>query len=424
MGEEDGGNVLLGLIPGFGQGFQQAREAKKKDAYLAAQTDLIKQEAKLKEKALVIESMKEDIFGKMTPEQQMRALYPKAEGEESFKEMLKTFGMNAPGGVPAATPAAPFGGGSSMFPLDPSVTAAPSFSQQAASLLSPKPEFSFDSTGKIIVKMNQQKTRRRDVEGPEGRPVSILETEEGVGIPGGALPVPVKLEERKRKLPDGTEISYDVDPYTGRPAGVGVTPKSGTPYRVSAPAPVEEFKYTDPTGTEYSVIRNKQTGANVTTPVPVAPMKGTLATEGGKIEGITKGLENVKKIRSKIMNKDGSVNRALILKMWAPMGGIGEGRQMNSLFREALDVKIRFMTGAAISKEELPFYESTYLPHPLDSDELIVDKLNRQEQFLQGAGAAVDPSGISAGRVKKATGKPPVLGKEKPKGRFEIIGVE
>jgi hypothetical protein len=253
-------------------------------------------------------------------------------------------------------------------------------------------------------------------------------TPQNVRVPAnrpGSYPQAVKLEERKQTLPDGTTVSYEVNPYTGQPAGAVQAKVSGAPaFRVSAPAPVEEFKFTGQDGVDYSVIRNKQTGAPMTAPVPIAPPKGALPGDAGKIEGISKGQENLKAIRSALVNKDGSVNQGLVWKMAAPMGGVGEGRRLNSLFREAIDVKIRAMTGAAISKEELPFYESTYLPHPLDPDELKIDKLNRLESFLQGYGAAVDPAGISTGRVNKATAKkgaPPLLGKkEAPKKRFKV----
>ena len=123
MGEQGGGNVLLGLIPGFGEGFQQAREQKKKDAYLSAQTDLIKQEGKLKEKTLIMESMKADIFGKMTPEQQMASLFPKA--DDSLESKLKTitdFAAQQGGGQPAPVSLPDYVPGSGTGPTRPGAT--------------------------------------------------------------------------------------------------------------------------------------------------------------------------------------------------------------------------------------------------------------------------------------------------------------
>ena len=405
----DMGSFMEGLAGGVQQGQKNAQAAQ----FLDAQMKHLKAQNKASELALQLEQIKANVLGSMSPEEQRKALFPKS------IDPMEMFNAISGGGAPQAAPAPalPWGGGTEQFPLDPSVTAPASFSQQAAGLLTPKWMPTIDSTGKVTLKQEDRKTRRRETVGPDGLPVSILETEEGVGIPGGALPVPVKLEERKKTLSDGSEVSYDVNPYTGEPVGeMGVSTKKGPSFRVSAPPPVEEFKYTDESGVEMSVIRKKATGEHVTTPVPVAPPKGILSAEAGKVEGATKALRLFGGIKDALINKDGSINRSLVLKIWTPGGGIGDGRKFLAQFREGLDVKTRVMSGAAIRPEEEAMYKAIYIPHPLDNDETAKDKLKRFEETMNGLRALIDPSGIGTKRIEKATGgkKLPGKGKKDP----------
>jgi hypothetical protein len=176
---------------------------------------------------------------------------------------------------------------------------------------------------------------------------------------------------------------------------------------MSAPPEVETFEF-EKNGVTYSVIRNKQTGENVSTPIPVKAPKGEPAETAGKVAMATGGVRNIEQFRGMLIDKDGNINREMIWKMWAPMGGLGHGRTAKSLFRDIVDARIRASTGAAINAEEIPYYESVYLPHPFDPDSTIQDKLRRFQDFLGDFLTITDPTGAKRQRIEDARSEDPL----------------
>lgn len=455
------------VLGGVGEGIDGARKQKVLDEFHAAQTDLVKKEAKAKESALLIDQLRAKILSGMSPEDQARALYPKVQDPREMLKALQESGILGGGAAPTeSAPPIPYGGGTPTFPLDPSLGAGtrPSVPSMIADVRFPSLQFDSIDLSTGAMKLGPAKTRAlKGIAGPEG-PVTVQTTEAGVPIPGSALPehqanidreeqdaqgntiayqvnpstqrvVPGSMRiksrptpvPRTRVLPDGTKIEEDVNPFTGE--GVGkestIVLPGGSRQRVTGLPPVSEFKFTDNEGVEHSAIRNTQTGALVTTPVPTSPPKGVTATDAGKIEGAIKALKFYDGIRASFVNPDGTFNRKMALKVWAPAGGIGEGRKILAQFREGLDVKTRVMSGAAIRPEEEAMYKAIYLPHPLDSDETAIDKLNRYNDTMSGLRALIDPSGTGAGRIERATSKPATkAGKGKVKSPAQMSDEE
>jgi hypothetical protein len=170
--------------------------------------------------------------------------------------------------------------------------------------------------------------------------------------------------------------------------------------------PVETYRFEGEDGTEYEGIRNKRTGQLVAQPIPVKAPKGAPAESAGKIAMATNALNYQSQLEA-LFIKGGKVDRKLLMQMAAPMGGIGEGRLAKSIFRDAVDARIRASTGAAISQEEIPYYESIYLPSILDSDFLVKDKITRFREFIDTYLEAVDPKGTIRSRMAKPGGNLP-----------------
>lgn len=411
-----------------------------------AQAELTKYQSQEAQARLKRLQMEQDLLSKATPEELAKYLFPKTGGDPAETlRMLKESGILG-GGAPSAAPQAPpqpFGGGSAMFPLDPSVTAPPSLPAMMAQSQTPGLQLGSIDLGTGSVKLEPAKTRALKGVAGENGPVTIQTTEGGIPIPGSAMPefqepdaveeqtssgdiiaykrnratggvIPgtmvvksrVKREQRKTVLRDGTTVEQDFNPFTGEPmdGDATVAVPGGSPVRVVAPPPVTEFKFVDNEGVEWSAIKNVQTGQLVSTPVQTSPAKGVTATDAGKLEGALKALKLYDGIRKAFVNPDGTFNRKMALSVWAPAGGIGQGRKILAQFREGLDVKTRVMSGAAIRPEEEAMYKAIYLPHPLDDDATAIDKLNRFSQTMAGLKALVDPAGTGARRVEGATG--------------------
>lgn len=190
---------------------------------------------------------------------------------------------------------------------------------------------------------------------------------------------------------DGTKVKV---PYNRFGQQVG-----GPQMFMSEPAPVETFEY-EQNGVKYSVVRNKRTGQPMTNPVPIeAPKPGSTDT-AGKLSLSANAQKMLPKIRGLIFTESGDLDKKTLAGASSPFGGIGDkGRQLKSVFMDALDARIRAATGAAVTKDEWPAYFTMYLPSPFDSKVLAEDKLNRLEQFLSGYVTTLDPSGAQRGRI-------------------------
>ena len=177
---------------------------------------------------------------------------------------------------------------------------------------------------------------------------------------------------------------------------------------------VETYTRQGPGGEKIEGIRNKRTGQDVVEPKQIEPPKALPAETAGKVAMSVGAVDYGNQLKEMIINpKTGKINKKLILQAHAPMGGIGQGRLVKSLFRDAMDARIRASTGAAINAEEIPYYESVYFPHPLDEDDLIKDKFKRLDEFLRSYLETIDPQGIVRKRIKQGgTGQPKFLGWE------------
>lgn len=115
----------------------------------------------------------------------------------------------------------------------------------------------------------------------------------------------------------------------------------------------------------------------------------------GKIATTEAALKSYDEYKKLIIDpKTGKVNQKNILAMSVPGGGFpkSEGRRAYNLFIEGLDAKIRAMTGAAITKEEVPFYERMFMPSPMDDDKTAMSKVRRYEEFLKSYLRELKPS--------------------------------
>ena len=175
---------------------------------------------------------------------------------------------------------------------------------------------------------------------------------------------------------------------------------------------LESFEFTDPdTGVKTEQLRNKRTKQPVGPPREIdVPKPGSTET-AGKLSLVIAAKRNIQPLKNALI-KDGTVDRGLLAKVSSPFmfrfGGLGEGRNVLSLWKEAVDARVRAATGAAITSEEWPFYIQQYLPHPLDSDELVKSKLERLDKWIDDYTNVLDPGRIQRKRLEEE--KPDPLG--------------
>lgn len=81
----------------------------------------------------------------------------------------------------------------------------------------------------------------------------------------------------------------------------------------------------------------------------------------------------------------GKLDTALLLQMNAPNGGIGEGRDLYLMMRDAIGSKVYAETGVTARPDELKSVLDRFLPKPQDltSEGLAVKKLERFQDFMQ-----------------------------------------
>lgn len=159
-----------------------------------------------------------------------------------------------------------------------------------------------------------------------------------------------------------------------------------------APAPVETRTY-EKGGKTFEVIREKQTGKEITTPKEIKPIKGESSETASKISLAKNAIDYVGQLNTMFVNQDGSINKSLILSANAPMGGIGQGRTARAIFLDALDARARAATGAQMPESEIKNYDRMYWPGPLDKDELVKDKMKRLDSFMRDYLQIMDPTG-------------------------------
>ena len=183
---------------------------------------------------------------------------------------------------------------------------------------------------------------------------------------------------------------------------------TGTGFVGFTPTGAPAGMFSKPVGSEAKNFMHKETGQppppNMTydellapgSPYASVPEKQTVES-AGKVATAKSGISAIQQARSLIVKEDGTVDRKIVASMQR-IPGVGiqgvpftKGRELRSNYWNALDAKVRAMTGAAITKDEQPLYEMMFLPSPLDSDEHIKSKMDMLENFLSSFSSSIDP---------------------------------
>jgi hypothetical protein len=128
---------------------------------------------------------------------------------------------------------------------------------------------------------------------------------------------------------------------------------------------------------------NPRTGATVADLGAPKEEKRT-PEEAGRISGLLQAQEIGAGVREKIIKPDGSVNRALVMTAFGKVPG-SQGRTLRNDMGIAVDAVLRARTGAGVNNEELRQVVDQFMPSPLDGDAGIVSKMDRFDQFVNGA---------------------------------------
>ncbi len=264
-----------------------------------------------------------------------------------------------------------------------------------------------------VKQMNQS-----DIHFQQGQAQSERQFQQGQGMTGSAV-TPQTIT-----LPDGSQGIIPFRTHGGGGVGGG-TPQLGAqpgtlPFGAmqTGPPQIEPYEFNEPsTGARMQGFRNKVTKEvlpNVK-PIELEAPKGPAVESAGKTAmaaNAVKYFDQVAGMAISEIKRDengkivgGKINRSLLAKASAPLGGLGEGRTMNSRFKDAMDARIRAATGAAINPAEIPYYESVYKPSIMDPDSLIFDKLNRAQEFLHGYLQTLDPAGRTRARMGTSSTK-------------------
>jgi hypothetical protein len=180
----------------------------------------------------------------------------------------------------------------------------------------------------------------------------------GAKIPEGMILEGVKYDTKGRPMYD-----YGIDPLNkpaslsalseyvdanGRPAPPGMTPRQ-----------LQEGGYTP-----------KGQNIDPTAAARITSMDIAIQSAGDVIGRIAPG---------------GKVDKTLLFQMNAPMGGVGEGRDLYLMMRDAIGSKVYAETGVTARPDELNSVLDRFLPKPQDltNEGLAVKKLERFQDFMQ-----------------------------------------
>lgn len=111
--------------------------------------------------------------------------------------------------------------------------------------------------------------------------------------------------------------------------------------------------------------------------------------QGGRISGLMQAQQLGGQVRTALVAPNGQINRQNVLNMQGALGVKGvpfsEGRKLRQQMETAIDAVVRARTGAAMTKDEMTSTLEQFMPSPADSDDTIIDKMNRFDQFVSGA---------------------------------------
>ena len=191
-----------------------------------------------------------------------------------------------------------------------------------------------------------------------------------------------------QKQPDGSTLMVGFDRF-GKPSGQNF---------LGAGPPVESKEVDMPDGGKGFQIINSRTGQPMTNPVQTKHPPMPAAETASKVTLAMEAQKMMPKIKG-IIWKNGKYNKDAVYQATLPFGGVGEGRELKSMFMDALDARIRAATGAAVTKEEWPAYFRMYLPQILDTEALAKDKIKRLENFMESYLETLDPKSVIRDRV-------------------------
>lgn len=164
---------------------------------------------------------------------------------------------------------------------------------------------------------------------------------------------------------------------TGVKVGGGgqIMPDFGLP-QVTSPQTVM-----GPNGPELATF-NPRTGSRTAT--LGTPKPDTVQPEtAGRISGLVQGREIAQQVRAKYIKPDGSIDNALVFTAFTNAPG-SQGRSVRNDILIAVDSVLRARTGAGVNIKEQGDVIEQFMPHPLDSDQGKLQKLDRLDQFIDG----------------------------------------
>ena len=105
------------------------------------------------------------------------------------------------------------------------------------------------------------------------------------------------------------------------------------------------------------------------------------------------------------------IDRQLILTMEYNVP-FSKGRTLRSQYEDAIQTKLRLETGAAAPQPEVKNVMDRFMPTSLDSDETIIDKMQRFEKYFNTALELADPElykRLTEGKGSKTSPPPGLL---------------
>jgi hypothetical protein len=123
-------------------------------------------------------------------------------------------------------------------------------------------------------------------------------------------------------------------------------------------------------------------------PIPGGPATRMSPADAAKTELVVQGISDVRNARDLIVQTDpgtgaSTVDRGLLATMTGRVPGT-KGREVYGWVYNAIETKLRAESGAAVPDAEVARMAKRFVPSPLDSDEEIISKLDRLEEFMSG----------------------------------------
>lgn len=108
-------------------------------------------------------------------------------------------------------------------------------------------------------------------------------------------------------------------------------------------------------------------------------------SDSARLSLANEGAKNLTEVIGKIA-PNGKINKTLLLQMDAPMGGVGQGRELNQLIDTAISSQILLQSGVSVRPEEIANLRRTYVPTTMDltTKGLPEKKLERFQALLEG----------------------------------------